>query len=322
MTAPPPLTDSAPAPAAADEAPTNPDRWPADLGALRAELDRIDDAVHALLVRRAGLIAAVAATKPAGGSGLRPGRQAAILRRLIARDGGALPSQGLVRIWTELLAATTAMQAPFIVAVCDPAPGATYVQVAREQFGALTPLRAYGSPAQAIAELTAGRAAVAVLPLPSEAEPARDAWWTALMRRDPARLHIVAGLPLWARRPEGAPDAPAFVLATIPPDPSGEDRALIGLELAPEISRARLAASLAAAGFTQPAATPGGTIPGCAIPGGMILRREPGEAAALALIEVAGFVAEDDARLAAIEGALRPPAVLGCYAVPIEGPRS
>ncbi len=300
---------AAPVSASGDTSP-DPDRWRGDLAALRAELDQLDDAVHDLLMRRAAVVAHVAATKPPGTSGLRPGREAAMLRRLLNRHAGPLPAQGIIRIWRELLAATTAMQGPFAVAVCDPRPGAAFTQAAREQFGALTPLRAHGSAAQAIADLSAGRAALAVLPLPSEAEPARDAWWTALLHKDNPRLHVVARLPFWTRRPEGAADAPAFVLAAVPPDASGGDRSLIGLELERGVSRARLAAALTAAGFALETAG--------ALPGGVILRREP-DADAQVLAEVGGFVTQDDPRLARLSAALRPPVVLGAYAIPIDG---
>ena len=59
-------------------------------------------------------------------------------------------------MWRELLAGTTAMQGPFAVAVCEPDGGAGFTQAAREHFGALTPLHAYGSPAQAMAEVSRG----------------------------------------------------------------------------------------------------------------------------------------------------------------------
>ena len=52
----------------------------------------------------------------------RPGREAAILRRLLARHTGKLPPQTLVRMWREMLAGTTAMQTPVTVAVFDPTP--------------------------------------------------------------------------------------------------------------------------------------------------------------------------------------------------------
>lgn len=311
MSATPPAI-AAPDDAAPGEPAASQDHWRGDLSALRAELDRLDDAIHDLLMRRAAVVARVAATKPAGGSGLRPGREAVILRRLLARHAGPLPARGVVRIWRELLAATTAMQGPFSLAVSDPGPGAAIAQVAREQFGALTPLRAYGSAAGAIAELAEGRAALAVLPMPVETEPAGAAWWTGLLHRDAPRLYVVARLPFWSRRPEGTADAPCLVLAALPPDPSGADISLIGCELDPEMSRARLGAAVLAAGFALP--RPG------ALPGGMILRRAPGQPEAMALIELAGFVAADDPRLARLAAGLRSVVVLGAAAVPLEEP--
>ncbi|MGC8477535.1 MAG: chorismate mutase, partial [Acetobacteraceae bacterium] len=133
-----PSADAVRDPSSSGDAEPAQDHWRGDLAALRAELDRMDDALHDLLMRRAAVVADVAATKPAGGSGLRPGREASILRRLLARHAGPLPARGVVRIWRELLAATTAMQGPFSLAVFDPAPGGAVAAAAREQFGALT----------------------------------------------------------------------------------------------------------------------------------------------------------------------------------------
>lgn len=274
--------------------------WPRDLEALRAELDRIDDRLHDLLMRRAEVVTQVAGAK--NGVALRPGREAAILRRLLARHEGALPPQAVVRIWRELLAGTTAMQGPFGIAVCDPDPGAGFTQAAREQFGALTPLRVHGSAAQAIADVSASRAVVAVLALPSETEASRDAWWMALLQKDEPRIHVVARLPFWTRRPEGAPTTQALVVAAIAPDPSGVDRSLIGLELDLDVSRARLTAALGSAELR---------------PGQIILRRDPGVPAAHALVEVQDYVADEDPRLARLGSVLRPPVVLGAYAMGI-----
>jgi chorismate mutase / prephenate dehydratase len=307
MSSPAPAVDAAaPSDAADDGAPASPDGWRDNnshaLARLRAELDRIDDALQDLLIERGRVIEEVARTGKR--TALRPGRQAAIIRRLVARHQGALPPIVVVRIWLELLAGTTAMQAPFAVAVCAPGGDPGYAQIAREHFGALTPLRAHRSPAHAIGEVSAGMASIAVLPMPSETEVARDAWWMALLQRGEPRIHVVARLPFWRPRPEGAPDVQALVVALAPPDPSGADRSLLGVELALDVSRARLTAALANAGL-EPAAT--------------ILRRDPGASVADALVEVAGYLSEDDPRLGAISVALRHPVVLGAYAIPLEG---
>jgi chorismate mutase len=272
---------------------------PPTLDELRAELDRIDDAIHDLLKSRAEAVTQVRLLGNKGKNPFRPGREAEIIRRLLRRHSGPLPASVLVRMWRELLAGTTAMQGQHLVSVCDTDPGNAFVQCAREHFGALTPLRLYHSPAQAIAEVSAGAATAAVLPLPAEDEAAP--WWTALLHRDEPRLYVVARLPFWAPRPEGAPQVRAFVLAAVAPDRSSLDRSLLGLEFSPEISRTRLNAALTAAGFA---------------PGSTILRRD---GQVLALVDVEGHVADDDPRLATLAELTRPPVVLGAYAVPVEG---
>ena len=272
------------------------------LQALRAELDQLDDQMHDTLMRRAEVVAQVGALNVKGAVPLRPGREASIIRRLLARHAGALPPLGVVRIWRELLNATTAQQRAMLITVCEAEGEQGYIAAAREHFGALTPMRCYRTPAQAIREVSAGIASAAVLPMPAEGEAPSAAWWTALLQRDDPRIHVVARLPFWAVRPDAAPAVQAFVVCASAPDPSGEDRSLIGLELSVEVSRAKLSAAVAAAGLGA---------------GTMVLRRDPGALMAHALVDVDGFVADGDPRLAALQSVLRPPVVVGAYAVAV-----
>jgi chorismate mutase len=295
-------TVAVPPPAANDEPPPPPDGWRTDLTSLRAELDRLDSALHDLLMQRAAVVEAVA--KSGKRSAWRPGREAAIVRRLLARHSGRLPPQAVFRIWRELLAGTTAMQGAFAVAVCERDPAGGYTQLAREHFGTLTPLRSHGGPAQAIGEIGAGVASVAVLPMPSEAET----WWTSLLHREEPRIHIAARLPFWAPRPDGSPAVQALVVGPAAPDASGQDRTLLGLELEQDVSRDRLAAQFAAAGLGQAAV--------------WVLRRDAEAPLAQALLAVEGHVQEDDERLDRIPGLARRPVVLGGYAVPFGGPEA
>ncbi len=276
------------------------------LAELRAELDRIDNAIHDLLMQRGEIVTRVAREGGKSGVALRPGREAQIIRRLLARHTGDLPIRVIPRIWRELLAATTSMQGSYAVTVCEPNPTAPPAErilaCAREHFGALTPMRVHNTPAQAISDVGAGNAIAAVLPLPREDESLRDAWWTTLVQRGEPRIHVVARLPLWARRPEGTAQARALVVAATPPDPSGRDRSLIGIELDPTVSRTRITGTLTASGLT---------------PITLLIRRDPDTTRVL--LEVDGLLADSDPRLAAIADVLRPPVVLGAYAVPEEG---
>ena len=68
----------------AQTAPLAPDTEAHSLAALRAEIDRMDDALHDLLMRRAEVVAQVGALHAKGRVPLRPGREASIVRRLLA----------------------------------------------------------------------------------------------------------------------------------------------------------------------------------------------------------------------------------------------
>jgi hypothetical protein len=253
-------------------------------------------------MQRAAIVERVAATKKGGP--LRPGREAAIIRRLLGQHEGALPRYAIVRIWREIFAASIAQQQSMLVAVCDPAMDGRFAAAAREHLGALTPLRVYRSAAQAIGEVVEGRAGAAILPLPGEGAAegaAGPEWWPGLLQQHhKGRIHVVARLPFWRSRPEGAPAVQALVIASSPADPSGDDVSLIALEMEAQISRVSLAQTLTTAGFK---------------PLSILLNRPRGAPVAQLLVEVEGFVALDDPRLARIGGLQAPPLVVGAYAV-------
>jgi chorismate mutase/prephenate dehydratase len=292
-----PVSTVADAPAAAgqEEAPPE-DGWRnSGLPALRAELDRIDDAMHDLLMQRAEIVEYVARSgKPAA---FRPGREASIIRRLLSRHRGALPPVTIPRIWRELLAGTTSMQGGFSLAVCDPDPGTPVTQLAREHFGALTPVRTYAGAEQALLDLSKGVASVAVLPYPSET----DSWWMALLDHEP-RLYVIGRLPFWMPRPAGAPSLQALVVATTPPDASEEDQTVLSFECDPDVSRAHLLTAMAAAGLRVET---------------MLVARQRDSASISVMADVGGYLSDADPRLTHLGGVLRRATVLGCYAVPL-----
>lgn len=272
------------------------------LSQLRAQLDAIDDQIHDLLMHRAAVVENVARDGGKQGTKIRPGREAVILRRLLARHSGALPRQAIIRFWRELFGAALIIEGGQIVAVCDGEGGHERLALAREHFGPYTPVRRQANPVQTLADLTRDSAQLAVLPPPSEGDDAQGGWWPMLTAAGAHRLYVIARLPFWPKRVEGAPLGDAYVVAAVPPDPSGEDRGLISLEVGAETSRTRVTQLLQEAGFATLA---------------MWVRRVPGDTRFRALVEVEGMVADDDARLAAIAGLEAAPVVIGGYAVPL-----
>ena len=188
------------------------------LAAIRSELDRVDDVLHDALMRRADLVAEVARLRSKGKVPLRPGREAAIIRRLLARNRGALDPALLVRIWREMISGFSVQQQAMRVVVDD----AALLPIAGAHFGLLTPAETVGSAAAAMACVAAGEATTAVLRWPG-------AWWTALLDGRAATLSVVARLPFWG----SAAGVDAMVLTEAPPDPSGDDRTLVATALPP-----------------------------------------------------------------------------------------
>jgi chorismate mutase-like protein len=279
------------------------DHAPLTLAALRARIDAIDTQIHDLLMQRAAVVDSVGRDGGKTGAKIRPGREATILRRLLARHTGPLPPQAITRFWREMFAAALIIEGGQTIAVCDGDNGSDRVALAREHFGPLTPLRRHHNPAQTLADLARGTAQVAVLPPPGDDDESA-AWWTQLAASGPHRFSVIAKLPFWTRRAEGSPVGEAFVVAAMLPDPSGADRGLISLDLSADTSRAKVTSLLAAAGFAP----------------GPIWVKRAGEAGIRALVEVEGLVEDDDSRLAAIAGLNAPATVLGGYAVPLEAP--
>ena len=87
------------------------------LGDLRKEIDRIDEAMHKLLMERGEIINRLISVKNTqeSGSAFRPAREADMMRRLVQRHHGILPLDTAESIWRVIIATFTHVQAPFSV---------------------------------------------------------------------------------------------------------------------------------------------------------------------------------------------------------------
>jgi len=256
------------------------------LAALRREIDRIDEAMHDLLMLRARAVQGVAKAKAQSGEPvLRPAREAEVLRRLIARHSGDFPKPALVRLWREIMAGHVQIQTKFSLAILAPEGQEALLRLGHDHFGASTPVRRHDRAGAVLREVTDGVVSVGILPLPGEIEV--DPWWPALARNERNTPRIVARLPFAS---EARPTAEALAVAPVAQEPSGRDRSYVVIESTEPLSRHALTEQLQAAGMPPVFFASAG---------------------AMHLAEIDGFVAENDARLKRVGGV-----AVGGYAVP------
>jgi len=277
---------------------------PSDLEQLRRRIDEIDDGLQDLLVERIEIVSRIAAHKRSTDriAAHQPAREAEIIRRLTARNHGLFPPATLVRMWRELLAATTRLQGPFTIAVYAPPEAQGFWDIARDHYGSHTPILTYRSTAQVIRALTEGHAAIGVLPMPAEED--RDPWWRHLLSTHRNAPHVIARLPFGARGNARSDSTDALAIGHGGQQETGRDRTLIATENAPDISRGRMFATLSGLGLA------------CTF----MASCEHAEVVNT-LIEIDGFVPMSDPRLERLRGQLGPALYrllgFGGYAVPL-----
>ena len=221
-----------------------------NLDDLRREIDEIDDEMHDLLMRRTKVVDAIGALKKSDGvPAIRPGREATILRRLIARHDGKFPRALVVRIWREILSGTTRLQVDFAVAVHVPESAPGLWDLARDHYGSCTPMTAFSTASQVLRAVTEGSASIGVLPLPQDGDG--DPWWPHLVSADVQTPRVTARLPFASPGNARAGGLHALAIGRGAPEPTGADRSLLVIDTNREISRTRLFSVLKAGGLEQ-----------------------------------------------------------------------
>jgi chorismate mutase len=186
------------------------------LAAVRTRIDEVDAALLALIDERAQLAEAVLAAKAAqpnsnGSFGLRPAREAQVLRRLLAMPRKAASVSMVVRIWTELMGESLALQGPYQLTAWSAEDPARAVELARMRFGAAPSLTRAKTAEEAI-EAARRLGGVSVLTLSPN-----NAWWGRLLAEP--KVRVFAALPaLKAWGPLSA-----LAISEAPVEPSGSD---------------------------------------------------------------------------------------------------
>jgi chorismate mutase len=185
------------------------------LADLRREIDRIDAAMHGLLMERADIIDRLISVKHTQetGSAFRPAREAEMMRRLVDRHKGILPLDTVEGIWRVIIATFTYVQAPFSLHADLSGGDAAMRDSARFHFGFTVPFVPHMGAASVVAAVSDSKGDLGLVPACAMA--GAGAWWNAL--EFDAAPKIIARLP-FVERTDHPAAAPVFVVSRAAPD--------------------------------------------------------------------------------------------------------
>ncbi|MFL4997014.1 MAG: chorismate mutase [Microvirga sp.] len=182
------------------------------LAELRQEIDRIDEAMHRLLMERGTIIDRLIASKKASQAGLssafRPGREASMMKALAERHQGLLPLDTVEGIWRVIIGTFTYVQSHYSVHADVSAGDAPMRDTARFHFGFTVPYITHPSAAAVIEAVASSRGDLGIFRLDQGATS--GAWWRTLA--DKRRPKIIARLP-FIERPDHPAGTPVFVIS-------------------------------------------------------------------------------------------------------------
>jgi chorismate mutase len=180
------------------------------LAEMRVDIDRIDLAMHRLLMERGEIIDKLIEIKArqGGGSAFRPGREASMMRAMAERHRGLLPLDTVEGIWRIIISTFTYVQANYAVHADIASGDAAMRDSVRFHFGFTVPFVTHNGPAAVIAAVARSAGDLGMVRLDSG--PASGAWWTALAGADAPK--IIARLP-FVERPDHPAGMPAFVVS-------------------------------------------------------------------------------------------------------------
>jgi chorismate mutase len=180
------------------------------LADIRAEIDRLDAAMHALLIERSEVIERLIEVKGSdlSGSAFRPAREADVLRRLVERHRGLLPLDTVESIWRVIISTFTYVQAPHAVHADVSIDAAAIRDSARFHFGFTVPFRTHAGANAVIDAVHGSRGDLGIFRLD---RPAEDGpWWRSLEGDN--RPKIIARLP-FVDRPDHPAGLPVYVIS-------------------------------------------------------------------------------------------------------------
>lgn len=187
---------------------------------IRKDIDEIDAALLELLAKRIAASSKVRQVKSRSGtlaaSPIRPGREALILRRLMAMKRPDVTPDLLVRLWRVILTSSTLAQAPVTAHVSQSLEGSSGLRIMLSDHFCATPVIVHPDEKSVLAHVANHSGDVGVLASGSD-------WATAFEAGLSGTASIMGALPVL----KGNPAPELLVIGHAAAQPTGDDETLV-----------------------------------------------------------------------------------------------
>lgn len=206
---------------------------------IRNKIDKIDCAIHDLLMQRADIVQEIIAVKqqdnqlnnPKKSTIYRPAREAEILKNMLARHKGVLPHSAIIAMWRFLLSSFCALQTDFSIAYYGVSETEALRDAIRYYFGSTVKLKKAGTELSVLHAVSSDEVTIGILPISSV--DAVDEWWLRL----PKGMYVSGVLPFVKDDNTVHVRNDYMIVSHSEPVPTGNDKSLFRIIGNPDVGR-------------------------------------------------------------------------------------
>jgi chorismate mutase len=224
----------------------------AALGALREQIDQIDNQMISLITQRMEMIAKVGELKKNNHEKffIKSSREADMVKALAKKVAVNFPKLAIVNIWRKIITSANMNEQPIRIAIHNPKNIPDYAYLVKDYYSDAVPLHISDSATTVISELEKNDVQIGVFALPQSdhdenKQAAQENWWIALANNR-LGLRVFAKIPFveFSDEDKNRNQIKLVAVAIKQPEKSSEDNSLIYVEANKEISKSQILAAL------------------------------------------------------------------------------
>ncbi len=214
------------------------------LSKLRVDIDKIDNQILDLLQERFQIVENVKDLKESNNDQfyIKSAREADMIKSLIKKSAGKLPTSLIVDIWRKIIAFANCSEQPMNIALHNPGKIADFRHILRQYYNDAIKVTNHDTVSGVVMDLESNKSQIAIFALPkSKNDHIFHDWWINLANN-------TSGIKVFAKIPmiEDSASYDLVALAIKETEKSCDDNSLLCIEILDEVSQSQLESDISA----------------------------------------------------------------------------